>query len=357
MSKQFHRIDRDILKIVALDFFDSDRKALLLYKNGFSSHVDIAFNTFEKLVVDNEGGDSIIDGEPLNRYFVEFKKYHGDDGKYSEKLVAEALQGKGIFFGEPKPLISEVIFRTLQTHILLMSGLHSMHVAVQKCQGNDPVASHASWDKSVGLLIGSTQSVSDTNIDTIISNRKPASSIHGLALEMCGIFDTCSPSGNAKINEHLFELYHKGNNYVEAKNCVELAKHIRERIVPSLFVPLVQGTIHYASLVENGDVSSQDEARGGAFALAQSIVPFVKNETLADQISNLNALSKITPRNAESVLTSFAHALPEMKIDCKDIGTIKGLVVNDLCLDEKTSTTETSLSDGLYITTTFVEDR
>ena len=329
-----------------------------LYKNGLSSHTVDVFNSFEKLVAEYEGGDSIIDGEPLNMYFAEFKTYHDQDGKYSEKLVAKALQGNDIFIGEPKPLISEVIFRTLQTHILLMSGLHYMHVALQKCQVNDSVSSHESWDKAVGLLIGSTRSVSDTNIDIVISNRKPASSIHGLAFEMCEIFETCSPSGNAKINEHLFELYHKGNNYIEAKNCVELGKHIKTRIAPSLFVPIVQGTIHYASLVENGDVSSQDKARGGAFALSQSIVPFIKNATLAHQISSLNALSKITPRNAESVLTSFAHALPGMNIECEKIGTIKGLVVNDLCLNGKNSTTiETSLSDGLYITTTFVEDR
>lgn len=123
--------------------------------------------------------------------------------------------------------------------------------------------------------------------------------------------------------------------------------------------------------LEDAKSSQEFLTRTGLFAdgyiLAQAILPFINNptnkETLRKNlIAPLSDDFPLLPDGPTEIFKILQDEIADMGIDCKDIGehTLGGLCVTPPATDDATdlgSADTTTLSNGLYTTTTNVGDR
>ena len=95
--------------------------------------------------------------------------------------------------------------------------------------------------------------------------------------------------------------------------------------------------------------------------MAQALLPYVAtfDENSAKVIESYLDLSRLadTTNATEIVIGEFAKVLGDMKVNCLDVGALDGQQNSGLCEFSYDSEKATDLSDGLYITRTYVEDR
>ena len=153
--------------------------------------------------------------------------------------------------------------------------------------------------------------------------------MHALADKRCVNFKTCGREGNAdsgtsKVNYDIFKLFDQMQEELSrttAEKCAA-ARITKEKIVPLMFVPLIQGTLRYAYITEKEEYSEQSEAEGAAFAA--SVLPMVAACNMEDAnviYSNMRVGQKNSATYAD-VSAAFARQYDCLGISCADVGGV-----------------------------------
>lgn len=183
---------------------------------------------------------------------------------------------------------------------------------------NDAVAA---WDAGVALYTGSIEEA-DGNAGGFF--------LHQMADTRCGNFKTCGENGGymggvkSYINSKLLRLFIAGQEQVTAGSCVA-AKETVASIAKHMYIPVIQGALRYAWVVDEISQGPKVKAEGAVFAAA--VLPRVHaiSPPAAKIIyENMGVGAKSTSFTA--VKTAFESIYPGLGITCAKVG---GLVNSD----------------------------
>jgi hypothetical protein len=291
--------------------------------------------------------------------FTQFSSYYGSDSFADTEIIA-ALQKQGAYASASVSQRREVVIRMLQGMVSYMSLLTNLYTALDKCVKGENATIY--WDRAVALFVGS--------IEGEIRGGDPDGDgelLYALGKEVCEVFDTCESSMDASSNEALLDSFSVGLDLIDEKQCGSVERHIKTEILPLLPVSLIQGTLMYSTSMENLPAGTTDPDLATGYALSRAILPLVSasNSTSAETISASMAFqltSDPVSDGSPAIFNAMTYALYGMGVDCKQIGTFdnNGTFDNQtLCSDDLSPhpSTSTDLGEGLYTTTTYVQDR
>ncbi len=330
-------MDRDVLKILALMSEEAWDSALEYFEHG---HI-IEYKQYDTSLKELSDQQMELDNSKNpNPYFESYMKN-------VTKLVIDVIEGNVITgnpsFNSANFNQTEIVSRTFQTMLFVQAAMRSIFSAVEDCEEKN----FEDWDRAAAYLIGS---IEGTDFGGDPGNSGVG--IYGLAKSMCSDFNVCTTSNDADANKYLLAALSKGRDLISGNSCNELGDYTERRIIPLILVPLIQATIKFVdeNLVEQ------------KFVLGQAIYPFVEkvNSTVAATIRDVTAVNEDRVINGEEIMEELSYVLQELQVDCSDVGVYKlssATGTKDMCSFDSTKRGQSySLSDGLYITSTFVED-
>ncbi len=322
-------LDRDVLKIVALLSEDAAEAALEYLIAGDLMEYQFDQSLFQ-LAIDQT--DTLT--HP-NRYYKHYENV--------TELIINAIQATSQFSNIDKSERIEAVSRAVQTLLFVQAGVSSLFRAVEDCKSG----SFGNWDRAAAYLVGSIEG-EEFGGDSLGNGV----SIYGLAKDTCKAFDTCPHASDADSNKYLIASFSKGQDLISGQNCVELSDYVEKRIVPLILVTLIQAVVQFMD--SNSPAATQ--------ILGLAILPFLEDIDPQTE-STKNAKSTIKDAtsangsiNGQKVMEVFSDVLNDLWIDCSDVGFYKHSKT-DMCSFNATKNEQSySLSDGLYITTTHVEE-
>ena len=209
----------------------------------------------------------------------------------------------------------------------------------------------SSWDRGAASLIGS--------IDGTKQSEDYASGgllMYSLGNDVCTKFDKCSDTDVGMSSSKLVEYLTGGKLFLKDKECDSALDLVNVGITSSLEVSLIQGTLNAAA--QMASASSSDGIWGSGHALMSAIVPLVKDADSGSAStieSNMKFGSSST--NVNAVFDAFTDAVGSMDADCTDIGTFQEADRGVCPPDVVQADTSITLANGLYTTSTYVQDR
>ena len=178
---------------------------------------------------------------------------------------------------------------------------------------NDPVTN---WDNAVAIYTGSLEGTEGTGNGHLL---------YTLADETCAAFKTCgekrkSTSGTSSVNLEIFSHFQDGQGFLESGEC-EFAQGKKDRIIQLMTVPLIQGTIRSAYILENESVDD-DQQKGAAIAFAAAILPDVHFCSPDDAMVIYDQLriSRTDKVKFLDVKLAFERNYECLGVTCADIG-------------------------------------
>lgn len=301
------------------------------------------------------------------------------EAKFSaHELIVTALSQSGDFVDATRAQLAEFVTRTLQTFVTHDAIVNLMSEAGISCSSantsveendNAKLAAARQWDKAAALFVGSIEG-------SLAGGRQGGLFLYALANQMCSEFDICEASGESKINQDILIQLAAGRDAIRDGNCDAVERILSTNIAPSFLTILIQGTIS-AIIETQNSIASNATSFATVYIMSKSIVPFVdksnstSSATIEKAFGQFAAISSNQPLG--SIVEAFAYSLRGMGIDCLDVGTPNDMPELSLCIpdgdagDEDTTgnvpdqlpvaETPTDLGDGLYVTTTYVQDR
>jgi len=263
--------------------------------------------------------------------------------------------------------LAEIIRRTLQSVISYNAVIKKMQVAIYSCEEGSIESAREEWDMAVALFVGSLEGV-------LAGGRTDR---HGLLMyalgnEFCEDFGTCETSGEATVNEQIMFDFVSGRDSMVDGECDHMKDLVSKSITPKLIIPHLQGIIS-SSIKINQNLSGNPEPFATAHVLSQTVIPLI-DDLNTDSATVLTQAFGAFPTISSSpivpdIVNAFGIILDEIGISCDAIGNptgyalctenedgIEGELDSSFSKEEKEET-PTDMADGLYITTTYVNDR
>jgi len=195
-----------------------------------------------------------------------------------------------------------------------MQVIQSMEAALDDCS-NDAADNAKAWDEAVAFYVGSL---------TKVSRGQSGNFLYTHAQRRCRNFQTCDGNGDAQANADIMEQFQLGQSHIFGKRCSD-AREAKNRIVEQMTVPMIQGTLRYAYMMDRDNVvDSRAQATGATYAA--SVLPLVHKCNPVDaQIiySNMRVGHSGRP-NFDLVKAAFERSYKCLNLSCMDVGGISG---------------------------------
>ena len=238
--------------------------------------------------------------------YEKFVEYYGKYA-YADHLIVTAFENGAtrfrngnVDFADSRIVgLTEFISKTMSYMSFYMYVIHEMEEALYKCRNkvndnnknnddydydddgnnsssnaNEDDAIH-SWDKAVAYYSGSRSS---------ISPRYSGDLLYGLADERCKEFRTCGDgrsilesNGTANVNFEINRLFTEGQQNIQNGQCQSARQDDRDIISQLMVVPLIQGTLRFAHIVDNDGSRDMegDKHRSLGALFAMTTLPFL----------------------------------------------------------------------------------
>ena len=173
------------------------------------------------------------------------------------------------------------------------------------------------WDEAVALYTGSL--VGDRE-NSVVEGKL----LYSIANKRCVDFKTCGAEGkgtvgNSHVNRKIFEWFNNGKTHLLNGDCA-LAVIAKTKIVQSMAIPLVQGTLRFAyDIGRLQDRTPRLLAEGSVYAAA--VLPLVHSCNPDDAqviYSNMRVGSETTA--FRQVLGAFERSYTCLGITCQGVG-------------------------------------
>lgn len=321
--------------------------AIDIYINGYNSRLDNRAVSLRTLATSPERAN-------VPEVYQLFSSYYGTD-KFADETIVNALRAQSQFSGASSAQRREAVIRMVQCSVSYMAILTELYTAVDKCKAGDGALSF--WDKGVALFVGSIEGeLSGGDINDY------GEMLYSLAKETCDDFDTCEGSGNAAANEELMNAFNNGLGLLREKKCDSVASIIKNTVIPTLLIPMIQGTLDYSLDIDELTAGTDDDVLSTGFAISRAILPQVSDSnatsaSVIDSDMNFQLDSDPLPDGSDAIFNAITYSVSGMGIDCKDIGTLDD--TTSVCSDDLRphQKTPTEMGGGMYTTTTYVKDR
>lgn len=201
--------------------------------------------------------------------------------------------------------------------------IREMEDAIDDCQSDCSTVSatdacnddqvHA-WDEAVAFYTGSVPKTSGDG----------GHLLYTLAQKRCENYGTCltdtSEVGMARANSEIFKNFRMGKQDLLKGDCQAVEKNVA-RITQLMTVPLIQGTLRYAYVMDKqNDDREKAQAEGATFAA--SVLPMLHACSAADAdiVYNNMRVGNGGSASFEVVKTAFERNYNCLGITCEDIG-------------------------------------
>ncbi len=339
-------IDRDILQINIMLQMGALQQARAIYVGGQNSIIERndAYTTLQDLATDD---DRIVPG---NTQFDIYSSYYSNP-YYADSVIMDALDKKGDFGGLSNDHIAQFVVGALREMVTYMYGIRELYTAIDECESDSTDHGTASWDRAAAVLIGSIDGAKQ-------SSDYPSGGklMYSLGNEVCDNFDKCSDSNVGASSSKLVEYLTGGKLFLSDKECEGASDLVDVGITSSLQVSLIQGSIDAtAQLSTQG---SSDGIAGAAHALMYAVAPLVdaSNPRSATTIENNMKLNG-GAADVDLVIDAFSDAIAGMSADCTEVGVFQAAARGVCSPDAVATDTPITLANGLYTTSTYVQDR
>mmetsp|Transcript_25728 Transcript_25728/g.30313 ORF Transcript_25728/g.30313 Transcript_25728/m.30313 type:complete len:572 (-) Transcript_25728:155-1870(-) len=226
-------------------------------------------------------------------------------------------------YGESEDALVEVIKKGTVYLNVFMYVIREFEDAIVDCKtqctsancNDDPVEA---WDEGVAFYTGSLEGRDGTSTGHLL---------HQLADKRCQNFKTCGTNGGlvgntrSYVNHKLLRLFEMGKSQVMNKECGAAKLTVRS-ITKHMYIPLIQGTLRYAYVLDRDSSHGNKEAAEGA-VFAASVLPRIHsaNATSAQTIYD-NMKVGATSTSFLAVKRAFESVYPGLGISCAKIGGV-----------------------------------
>jgi hypothetical protein len=162
-------------------------------------------------------------------------------------------------------------------------------------------------------------------------------------------------AGSASINDKLLSVLSNMRKKLEIKECDAAEIFLSDVISKMLLVPLIQSSVYYAATDRGMGEENVEVDLAAGMIITSAVLPVVMEvnsssaNKIMEQIGSLDV--KLFPNGASTISSEFKQSLPTMGINCADLGIFQFERMS-FCVDNPTN-----LGDGLYVATTYVQDR
>ena len=342
---ELSRLDLDILQIGIFMETKAYDAAEDYYYNGYNSQGSLRPRSLRELA--KSAGRTVVP------QFETFKQYFEAD--YADKTIQAGMNRSGVFLGAYRDQAAEAVTRALQGLVSYMAVLEKLYSAVDQC--TDGIGAVQTWEEGVALFVGSLE-----GSETGGNGAWDGTMLYSLAKETSVSFGTFEGNDDASINQELLEVLVEGRDLLQSDDCDGALEILEDDVLGDLPVSLIQGMLSYAmgnTALEPGDSTY---ALSTGYVLARSILPLVDavNTTSAALIStnmNFDLTTQPVSSGLDAVFEAMTWVMVGMGVDCEDIGILDSRKVCNAEVVRPDTETPTNLGNGLYTTTTYVEDR
>lgn len=178
------------------------------------------------------------------------------------------------------------------------------------------------WDEAVAFYTGSIPKTSGDG----------GHLLYTLAQKRCENYGTClttgAETGMASVNSEVFKNFRIGKQNLLMGNC-EVVRQNVARITQLMTVPLIQGTMRYAYVMDKqNDTREKAEAEGATFAAAVLPILSACNEADADIVYDNMKVGNGGSASFEVVKDAFERNYGCLGITCNDVGGLLDVVTN-----------------------------
>jgi len=255
-----------------------------------------------------------------------FTDYYGQSD-YGDKWIMAAFDGQSTEFSNGNANFQqwgysgrgECIKKGTVYFNVFMFVLREFEGSLDNCSNNKVEEGKNRWDRGVAYYTGSAEKGTGSDSGYLL---------HELADKRCRDFKTCGLNGDldsstSKVNHDFLRLSRQGQGQIGEGKC-EDARKTKESIADIMYIPLIQGALRYAHIMENSDVE-KDKGEGAVFAAAVLPRIHAANPMAATTIySNMRVGASST--NFGAVKEAFESTYKDMNIRCDQIG---GIVTSD----------------------------
>mmetsp|Transcript_6806 Transcript_6806/g.10716 ORF Transcript_6806/g.10716 Transcript_6806/m.10716 type:complete len:1726 (-) Transcript_6806:104-5281(-) len=221
---------------------------------------------------------------------------------------------------------------------MFLASADSLKYAISTCQSGDSQSALAYVDGAAMLFVGSMG-----------GNAAGGEFLYTTAKEFCSDFGTCitgSDGGTtAAASEVIMTSLNDAAETAATKNCDETQGLVQNTIIPTMIIPLIQGTLKYASYNANLDVATTDASLAIGDAFSRAVLPLVNlaaptsASTIQTQME-FQLSSKPVMGGFQAVADAFRASLAGMNVQCNQIGVlVDEPVLGNLCGDGTTGST------------------
>ena len=321
LARDNSRLDRDILQIDIFLRFEAYGAVLDWYEHGWNGVFSLQ-ELSKNLVVPTSGAD--------NSWWDIFMQYNNNDNNFVDNYIMNVLQQIPPYNSASPSQIRELITGTLKYTVMTLSSVSSLQFAIDQCSSGQTNTAQSYWDDGVAFYVGSIEG-SDDNGDVF-----PGEYLFSTSKELCDEFEKCVGSANnptSASNDAVMNAFNVG-----ITSCDTARNNLNTIILPNMMIPLIQGTIKFASFNAGLQVGTQDSSLAIGTSFANAILPLVDNvdpinsQIIAEQME-FQLTSQPVFQGFASVAGAFRTAIPLLSnVDCNDIGVFEDEPFDgDLC--------------------------
>jgi hypothetical protein len=313
-------IDRDISQIRVFLELGAFQNAQDLYEFGWNSD-----GTLQDM--NENSANTVVD---------QFLRYTTDEKYFPDNMIEHAFERTSPFENASATQRASLIMGVVQSTSMYWAVAQQLNLASVSCTEGRAADALVFWDTAAAYAVGS---IEGQNRD----GQEGGQLMFAMTKQFCGAFGTCEPGSSVDGRDLIISLI-TGQELLQNNECPELEALLQTGVYPSLLVPLIQGTIWYASQEPKDDTV---DSAASVLAFSRAILPAINaaNPPSAETISANTAFffEPTTALNFESISLAFTDALDLMETDCDDIGRIQvGAVERGFCVGDVAVTVPTT---------------
>lgn len=314
------KLDRDIKMIDIFLRFAVYGVADDWYRYGWNSNYAL------KDLATNQVIPSLPSATSLS-YIDIFQDYYGDSN-FADTLITSILEQVPPYNSATNDQIRMMVVGVLQHVIVFMTSASSLQYAIEMCSVDTSTALQY-WDTGALLYVGSMEA--PTNGGSLFGGEF----LYSDARELCSEFNTCVVEADANgglavaaANDVAVQAFVQGVEMIEAGSCDSASGLLILQLLASMAIPLIQGTIKYASYNAGLPAGTVDSSLAIGDTFARAILPLVEQVDRA----NANVIARNTifqlstqpvPEGFPVVSRAMRTALGVMPTSCADVGNFE----------------------------------
>jgi len=308
-------LDRDIKTIDVLMKFKAYGLALDWYEYGWNSVYNL-----QGLAKNEVIPPSSKTGKNM---FETFSDYFGG-ADFADKYIMKLMEQQAPYNAASTEQLRWLLTNYFSKVVMYFSAASAFQYAVDQCETDKETALDY-WDTGAMFYIGSMEG------ELPEGNTAGGLLLFSTAKDLCEEFGTCledSEVGGSDIpramsNELLIASLNQGLQRIDSQQCTFLSDILTQDMFSVMPIPIIQGTVKYASFISTLPAGSDKASLAIADAFSKGILPLVDgaDATSAGMIQAAMEFSLVDkPGDYLVVVDALRSAIPKMNIDCNQIG-------------------------------------